>query len=166
MKPTHTPPSGYTPETAMANYETPKTLKHLLLSFKGRTNRAQFWLGMGIVVAAIISALTISIMVEYPAPIIIVYLCALWSKFAIWVKRCHDCDLSGAWALLVLLPGINLIFVFGILGCVPGIKGPNSYGASIRPAQLTAKEHVAKIREEAERRNRIEEAERILRGND
>ena len=145
----------------MEIYETPKTLKHLLFSFKGRTNRAQFWLGMGIVVAAIISALIISIMVEYPAPIIIVYLCALWSKFAIWVKRCHDCNWSGAWALLVLLPGINFIFLFGILGCVPGIKGPNSYGASIRPV-LNIKEQDEKMQEEDEKRERTEETERIL----
>lgn len=161
MKKTHTPPPGYyTPDTAMERYETPKNLKHLLFSFTGRINRAQFWLGMGIVVPAIISALTFSVIIEHSAPIIIVYLCALWSKFAIWVKRCHDCNWSGAWTLLVLLPAINLIFLFGILGCVPGIKGPNSYGASTRP--ILTKEKVATTHREDENREHNVDPEHIL----
>ena len=62
------------------------------------------------------------------------------------------------WALIAF-PLLRLVYLCRT-------DGTKSNGASKRPAQLTAKERVAKMREEAERRNRIEEAERILRGND
>jgi uncharacterized membrane protein YhaH (DUF805 family) len=43
------------------------------------------------------------------------------------VLRCHDCDKSGWWSMLLWLPTVNFIVTI-VLACAPGTDGGNEYG--------------------------------------
>jgi len=49
------------------------------------------------------------------------------------VRRLHDLDAPGWWALLLLVPVANLVFLFA-LALAPGTRGNNRYGAPNPPA--------------------------------
>ncbi|MYZ49027.1 DUF805 domain-containing protein [Propylenella binzhouense] len=51
----------------------------------------------------------------------------LWSSIAVSVKRLHDIGMSGLWAVVALVPLINIAFHVW-LGIVPPMRGPNRYG--------------------------------------
>jgi len=103
----------------------------LLFSYKGRINRAQYWLGsLGVgVVSTVVTAMSvfpatppaqiIAAKAEgaLPAPdlgpallMLVVSLVSAWCGLAIQVKRFHDRGQSGLWTLLPLLP------MFGLFG--------------------------------------------------
>jgi uncharacterized membrane protein YhaH (DUF805 family) len=48
--------------------------------------------------------------------------------FMLTIQRCHDFNMSGWLSLLMLVPLVNLIFLF-----IPGTDGPNRYGAPTPP---------------------------------
>lgn len=47
------------------------------------------------------------------------------------VRRLHDADLSGLFALLLLLPGIGSL-ILAVMSLMPGTPGPNRYGDNPR----------------------------------
>jgi len=49
------------------------------------------------------------------------------------IRRCHDFNASGWWALLTLIPLANLVFYF-----IPGTQGPNRFGP-MRPTRTWEK---------------------------
>jgi uncharacterized membrane protein YhaH (DUF805 family) len=49
------------------------------------------------------------------------------------VLRCHDCDKSGWWSMLLWLPTVNFI-VTVVLACAPGTDGSNEYGEQPPPS--------------------------------
>jgi uncharacterized membrane protein YhaH (DUF805 family) len=49
------------------------------------------------------------------------------------VLRCHDCDKSGWWSMLLWLPTVNFI-VTVVLACAPGSDGSNEYGEQPPPS--------------------------------
>ncbi len=49
------------------------------------------------------------------------------------VLRCHDCDKSGWWSMLLWLPTVNFI-VTVVLSCAPGTDGDNEYGEQPPPS--------------------------------
>jgi uncharacterized membrane protein YhaH (DUF805 family) len=49
------------------------------------------------------------------------------------VLRCHDCDKSGWWSMLLWLPTVNFI-VTVVLSCAPGTDGDNDYGEQPPPS--------------------------------
>ena len=49
------------------------------------------------------------------------------------VLRCHDCDKSGWWSMLLWLPTVNFI-VTVVLACAPGTDGDNEYGEPPPPS--------------------------------
>ncbi len=49
------------------------------------------------------------------------------------VLRCHDCDKSGWWSMLLWLPTVNFI-VTVVLACAPGTEGSNEYGEPPPPS--------------------------------
>jgi uncharacterized membrane protein YhaH (DUF805 family)/predicted RNA-binding Zn-ribbon protein involved in translation (DUF1610 family) len=53
------------------------------------------------------------------------------------VLRCHDCDKSGWWSMLLWLPTVNFI-VTVVLACAPGTDGDNEYGAQPPPSSWWA----------------------------
>lgn len=129
-------------------------LFQLWFDFKGRINRAKFWL-VGMINFAIIlvgaglswaSGATVALVLMG-----LVYLALLVSGLAVTVKRLHDRDRAAWWALVFIfgpavLSGIGAIFGhvgsaiagvagFGIsiwafveLGCLRGTVGPNRFG--------------------------------------
>ena len=44
------------------------------------------------------------------------------------IQRCHDFNLTGWLALLIVVPLANLVFLF-----IPGTDGPNRFGAPTPP---------------------------------
>ncbi len=53
------------------------------------------------------------------------------------VLRCHDCDKSGWWSMLLWLPTVNFI-VTVVLACAPGTDGDNEYGEQPPPSSWWA----------------------------
>ena len=53
------------------------------------------------------------------------------------VLRCHDCDKSGWWSMLLWLPTVNFI-VTVVLSCAPGTDGDNEYGEQPPPSSWWA----------------------------
>ena len=51
-----------------------------------------------------------------------------WAGLAVTAKRWHDCDRSGWWILIELIPIIGDILVFVVLGFCKGTAGPNRFG--------------------------------------
>ena len=59
----------------------------------------------------------------------------IWGVFAVMrqiVRRLHDIDRSGWWALLVLIPMLNLALGIVLL-LVPGTAGENRFGPAAKP---------------------------------
>lgn len=56
-------------------------------------------------------------------------------QLALIIKRLHDCNRSGLYSLIVVVPIINLVFSL-ILALIPGTRGPNRFGdrANVPPA--------------------------------
>lgn len=92
--------------------------------FQGRSNRAEFWLftavAMGLFYTLI--ALKLGGLAGLVGLIIIV------PNIALTVRRLHDANLSGWWCLLCLLPCHIGLVIQGVIGLLPGTKGPNKYG--------------------------------------
>jgi uncharacterized membrane protein YhaH (DUF805 family) len=99
-----------------------------LFSFEGRTPRQTFWtvallifvLNMGLKVLTVVGS-------EYGPLILVLAIPAAWIGLANCVKRCHDVDGSGWWALTLLIPLVNIVPLV-ILGTRPGTAGTNKYG--------------------------------------
>ena len=115
-----------------------------LFSFEGRANRGTFWKvmllilgGVGVVAALVIPKLATAGGADAPPDtttlvlIVAGYALVLWISLATQVKRWHDMDKSGWFALLNLIPAINF-FVFLYIGFNPGTEGSNRFGAGPR----------------------------------
>ena len=117
----------------------------LFLSFKGRINRAKFWLGfLGLMVVYAIlgvvagGAMMASMSGDNPSAggmgamgivVAIVYLASLWPALAIQVKRWHDRNKSGWWVLIAFVPVIGGLWMLIECGFLEGTKGANQFGA-------------------------------------
>ncbi|MEQ9770575.1 DUF805 domain-containing protein [Pectobacterium jejuense] len=134
------------------------TLQQWCFSFKGRVGRRDFWLWMAIWVALMAVLFTLSgqnwLDTQSTAFGLVVL---LWPTAAIMVKRLHDRNKSGWWALLLVVAwmlasgnwtmfssiwqwGIGrflpiLIVVMTLLDCgvFLGTKGENRFGAAAEP---------------------------------
>jgi uncharacterized membrane protein YhaH (DUF805 family) len=134
---------------------------HLFFGFSGRINRNQFWLGVvGLVIAAL-AALAIAFWSSLPLLSIPLFLAIFVSTYALAVKRLHDRNKSGLWALLfIFVPGVldrwtdrlteesplwwvlvligSVLTIWGLieLGFRRGTDGENDYG----PAPVTQRQ--------------------------
>lgn len=92
---------------------------NLLFGFSGRIGRGQFWVGFALalgsgalsVVGRLdgLSALAVAGLVGY-----------LWLGAAAFVKRLHDLNSSGWWAVFALVPLAGPVVMALICGTVPG----------------------------------------------
>ena len=89
---------------------------NLLFGFRGRINRAKWWLAVLVsiiisVVAAIVTAVvpseTLGAVVTLAA-----FIPQFWIGLAAGVKRLHDLNRTGAWLVLFYLGPIVLVIVF------------------------------------------------------
>lgn len=97
------------------------TLSQTLFSFKGRINRAKFWLLLLIPLLILIGSITIDLL---RGILIILW---IWTVLAIHVKRWHDLDKSGWWVLVEFVPIIGF-WALVELGFLKGTDGPNRFG--------------------------------------
>ena len=128
-------------------------LAHLWFNFKGRINRAKYWLVLLVSSAIFVTAILIAVAAQSWALGVLAGLLAipsLASSLAVAVKRLHDREKSAWWlSVFYLLPALldgmanvagdaSLVFSlasFGIslwalveLGCLRGTMGDNQYG--------------------------------------
>lgn len=109
------------------------TLSSFLFSLKGRIGRQQWWiyLLLALIPTAILDAAWDQADNFSPVlllPLLLVSLAPLWWYIATGVKRLHDCDMSGWWMLLLLLPYLGALALFIIHGFIAGTRGPNRFG--------------------------------------
>jgi uncharacterized membrane protein YhaH (DUF805 family) len=69
----------------------------------------------------------------------LVNLVFLWPLLAVSVKRQHDFNFSGWWALIHFVPGIGSLFLIAVDGSVPGTQGHNRFGVDPREALARAR---------------------------
>jgi uncharacterized membrane protein YhaH (DUF805 family) len=94
---------------------------NLLFGFRGRINRAKWWLTVlvsiviaviGAIIAAIIHSEAVGNGISFVASIV-----QLWISLAAGAKRLHDLNRTGAWLVLFYLGPMVLIGVFiGVIG--------------------------------------------------
>ena len=98
-----------------------------LFSFEGRISRESYWLFFGTcLVLSIVLEIAIGAASEGAA--MVLWLILLWPALAVIVKRYHDRDKSGEWALIhFLIPPLG-IFQCGFL---PGTPGINRFGPEV-----------------------------------
>ncbi|MBK5942668.1 DUF805 domain-containing protein [Halorhodospira halophila] len=101
--------------------------------FGWRSHRREFWRFWGWAVALYLLIL----LFEFILPIqplrasTLFGLAMLLPGFAVTVRRMHDIDRNGFWALLLLLPVLGWLIV-GFLATRPGIRDKNEWGPDPR----------------------------------
>lgn len=108
-------------------------------SFSGRSTRSQFWLytlffGILLVVAAIVDGV-----IEGPGNTGVVsgvvVLAHLIPSLAVTVRRLHDIDRTGWWALIGLIPLLGSIVLL-VFSCTASTQGPNRFGPPVGEWEL------------------------------
>lgn len=102
-----------------------------VFSVSGRIGRARylaygmgFYILFGFVAGILAAALgPVGAVLTIVAWVVIVVI-----GFMLTIQRCHDFNMSGWLALVMLVPLANLIFLF-----IPGTDGPNRFGAPTPP---------------------------------
>jgi uncharacterized membrane protein YhaH (DUF805 family) len=111
-------------------------IKWLLFSFEGRLNRQPYWLVV-IIMAVLnsgLSGFTGGFDGALPAAggqgllAMAATILSIWIGLAVQIKRWHDRDKSGWWALLNLVPIIGWIWIFIECGFLRGSFGDNRFG--------------------------------------
>lgn len=109
--------------------------RHLFTSFQGRINRAKFWVGTGILLAASIAASALDNLLGTtfggaPAGILftLAWCVSVYCALAVYAKRWHDRDKSGWWTLIALVPFIGTVWFIVEIGILEGTQGANQYG--------------------------------------
>jgi uncharacterized membrane protein YhaH (DUF805 family) len=116
--------------------------QEFLFSFNGRIRRLHYWLGAigagfvyGIVAAI---GLMLGTMLSHGAgPGVIGWLIycvvlffAVWTGFALQIKRWHDRDKSWVWIFINFIPLIGALWTLVECGFLDGTPGPNRFGPS------------------------------------
>ncbi len=108
----------------------------LLFLTNGRLNRKGFWLVVGPLLLLSYSVTftnaesteALNTVTGVNAVFLLVQiLLSFWILLALVIKRLHDINQSGFWALLLLLPAVNFFIFIGI-GLINGTDGPNKFG--------------------------------------
>ncbi|QGY08515.1 DUF805 domain-containing protein [Escherichia coli] len=99
------------------------------VGFSGRARRKEYW--MFTLINAILSCLlsrhpTIPVL-ELPYLSMLYLLATFLPVLALAIRRLHDTDRSGAWALLFFVPFIGWLVLL-VFFCTEGTSGSNRYG--------------------------------------
>ena len=111
------------------------TLAWLFLALRGRIGRQVYWMAQFFIIA-LDSAFLLQMLGAEEAsyhelaaaitPFLLVI--TAYSTIAVSVKRLHDFDTSGFFALALIVPLLDMAFRIWA-GIVPGTRGPNRFGA-------------------------------------
>lgn len=95
--------------------------------FSGRARRQEYWLFVLLYVILSLIAGVIDAVLGTEAVTLILGLALLIPSVAVLIRRLHDLDRSGWWALFMFLPilGTLLLLVFCVM---KGTEGPNRFG--------------------------------------
>ena len=106
------------------------TLAQTLFSFRGRINRAKWWLMCLLLVAiSFVVYAIVDILGDSGALLVILNLIfSFWAHLAINIKRWHDRNKSGWWVLIELIPLIGAVWALVELGFLKGTYGKNRFG--------------------------------------
>ncbi|KAA8998585.1 DUF805 domain-containing protein [Affinibrenneria salicis] len=137
------------------------SLQQWCFSFKGRIGRRDFWIWMGVWLVLLILMFTLAgqnWLDTQSAAFVIVF--SLWPTAAVLVKRLHDRNKAGWWALLLVLAWLllagnwqmlaplwqwgigrfvpTLIMVMMLLDCgiFTGTAGDNRFGPEAKPVRF------------------------------
>ncbi|GEM74638.1 DUF805 domain-containing protein [Vibrio sagamiensis] len=113
-------------------------MKHVLFSFEGRINRAQYWLGVlcmlvQVIVCFGLLTITFDMQTNMPSAASYIILCiffifSTWQSLALYAKRFHDRNKSGWWILISFVPIIGGFWLLIETGFLPGTEGDNQFG--------------------------------------
>jgi len=105
----------------------------LLFSLEGRLNRTGFWLFALAIDAVLLVSVLAGVLIGgdtgtgAAAGLIVGVLIVAYPCVAMHVKRCHDLEYHGKFALLALVPLVNIWYVI-VAGFFPGTERENKYG--------------------------------------
>jgi uncharacterized membrane protein YhaH (DUF805 family) len=99
---------------------------NLLFSINGRISRTPFWLVYVLLIPATLASILFieSSLNNNPVLTLIVFALHFWIAICIVVKRLHDMDATGWYAILLTIIPIAAI----VVGCIRGTAGPNRFG--------------------------------------
>jgi uncharacterized membrane protein YhaH (DUF805 family) len=126
MNPTTAPPAARSP------FDDPMSTPQILFSLRGRVPRKVFWLYgvLGPLLVSVMAQMLLGIAGVSPRRTeLLTTLLLVWPCLAISVKRWHDRDRSGWWALVYLIPLIGVLWTLVANGLLRGSAGPNRFGA-------------------------------------
>ena len=110
--------------------------------FSGRARRKEYWLFVLLYVILALVAIIIDSVVGtfdpesgYGLIFILTILGLLIPSIAALVRRLHDIDKSGWWALLLIIPIAGLALL--VLACIDGTKGDNRFGPDPKADERT-----------------------------
>ena len=99
------------------------------VGFSGRARRKEYWMFtlINAIVGAIINVIQLILGLELPYLSMLYLLATFLPVLALAIRRLHDPDRAGAWALLFFDPfiGWRVLLVFF---CTEGTSGSNRYG--------------------------------------
>ena len=113
------------------------SLAQLYLGLRGRIPRRTYWLHgvLSLLLAGVVvNALLDIARIDGDAAGKFANLVFLWPLVAVSVKRQHDFDFSGWWALVHFVPVVGSLVLIVLDGIMPGTHGPNRFGADPREA--------------------------------
>jgi uncharacterized membrane protein YhaH (DUF805 family) len=121
----------------------PMTVARALFSFEGRLSRGDYWL-KGFLpmlpVGIFNNILAYGVEEDWARALsMVIGLFSLWPALALIIKRLHDRDKTGWWALLLLVPIVGPLFLAVGVWFLKGTNGPNRFGPDpLQPAVIMA----------------------------
>jgi uncharacterized membrane protein YhaH (DUF805 family) len=94
--------------------------------FSGRARRKEYWMYVLFNCIALVVLLLISHVIGNLIPYFVYAIGVILPSLAVLVRRLHDAGKSGWFALLGIIPVVDLVVL--VLTCLEGDRGPNKYG--------------------------------------
>jgi len=95
--------------------------------FTGRAGRQEFWMFALINFGIVIALNIVTNLLGLGILSFIYNLAVFLPSLAVTIRRLHDTDRIGWWALVALIPFLGWIILL-VLMALPGTPGPNRYG--------------------------------------